>query len=226
MACLLASAPAWAATHPLPSTVTVSGSGTVSRDPDRATLALRIETNDDAAANATSANNRIYNALLERLRGDGISASAIKTASYELNFVPKPAANDSYKPPRTGFVVSRDLLVSIDNLPSVGSVIDAAVAGGVTQIISVNFGIRDDRKARAAALAAAVQDGAAQATAIAQAAHRHLGAIRRISTVQNTPVFTPRMMSVAASAAQPPTEITPSAIQVSATVTITYVLAP
>jgi uncharacterized protein YggE len=219
LALVLASVPAWAATHTLTS-------GTISRDPDRATLAVALVTNDDAAANATSANNRIYNALLERMRGAGVSASAIKTSGYDLNFVPKPAVGDNYKPPRTGYVVTRSLSIVIDNLSTVGSVIDAAVAAGVTQVNGVSYGLRDERSARSAALSAAVGDAAAQATAIAQAAHLHLGAIRRMSTVQSSPVFAPQVMRMSVAENAAPTQITPSAVEVHASVTVTYLLVP
>ncbi len=225
VAYLLACVPALAATN-APSTVTVSGSGTISRDPDRATLSVSIVTNNDVAATATSANNRLYSALVDRMRGVGIAAGAIKTSSYDLNFVPKPPPGDNYKPPQTGFIVTRALSITIDNLSNVGGVIDAAVAAGVTQVNGVSFGLRDERGAHAAALGAAVEDAAAQAAAIAQAAHLHLGAVRTISSVQS-PVFAPQVMRIAAVAAAPvPTQITPSAVEVHATVTVTYDLAP
>ncbi len=211
VACLLACVPALAATPQ--STVTVSGSGTISRDPDRAMLSVSIVTNDNVASTATSSNNRLYNALVERMRGAGIAAGAVKTSSYDLNFVPKPPAGDNYKPPQTGYIVTRGISITIDNLSNVGGVIDAAVAAGVTQVNGVGYGLRDERGAHAAA--------------IAQAAHVHLGAIRRISSVQSPPVFAARAVTLAVRApAQVPTEITPSAIEVHATVTVTYDLTP
>ena len=223
--CLLACAPALAATPQ--STVTVSGSGTISRDPDRAMLSVSIVTNDSVASTATSANNRLYNALVDRMRGAGIAAAAIKTTSYDLNFVPKPPPGDNYKPPQTGYIVTRGIAITIDNLSNVGGVIDAAVAAGVTQVNGVSYGLRDERGAHSAALANAVEDAAAQAAAIAQAAHMHLGAIRRISSVQSSPVFAARALTMAVKApAQVPTEITPSAVEVHATVTVTYALMP
>ena len=106
--------PALAATPS--STLTVSGSGTISRDPDRATLSVSIVTNNDVAATATSANNRLYGALVDRMRSVGIAAGAIKTSSYDLNFVPKPPPGDNYRPPQTGFIVTRGLSITIDNL--------------------------------------------------------------------------------------------------------------
>jgi uncharacterized protein len=220
------SAPTLAAQNVVPN-LTVTGSGTVSRDPDRATLLLSIITNDDSATNATSQNNRIYNAVTGKLHGLGIAQSSISTSRYDVSFVPKPSAGENYKPPRTGFIVTRSLSITIDNLSSVGSTIDAAVGAGVTQIDGVAFGLRDDRNAHAAALAAAVHDANAQAAAIAQAAHLRLGAIRRIATGEAPQIGPVRLQALALKAAPAvPTEIAPSQVNVHATVTITYAVSP
>jgi uncharacterized protein YggE len=72
----------------------------------------------------------------------------------------------------------------------------------------VAYGLRDERGAHAAA-------------------HLRVGAVRRMSTVQSAPVFAPQVlrMSVAATA-QVPTQITPSAVEVNASITVTYQLLP
>lgn len=211
-----------------PSSLTVWGQGTIERDPDRATLTLSVVTNDDSAAMATSQNNQTYNALEGRLHGIGLTDAAIHTRSFGITYVAKPAANAPYKPPRTGYVVTRVLSITLDNLTLVGRAIDAAVAAGVPEVDGVGYGLRDQRSAYDAALAAAVQDAQAQAAAIAQAAHVHLGAIRTIES-GSMPVFQPqviRALAVAAPAPPVPTEITPSQVEIQATVRVTFLLAP
>src|ERR1700681_2599122 len=81
---------------PVP-TVSVGGEGVVTRTPDRATIALQIVTNNDAASNATSQNNAVYAGLRTRLAALGIAESAIHTNSFGMNFIPKPADAASYK---------------------------------------------------------------------------------------------------------------------------------
>jgi uncharacterized protein YggE len=66
-------------------TLTVTGAGSVTRPPDRATVAFRIETTNDQAAAATSANAAIANALTARLAPLRIPPRAISTAGYALN---------------------------------------------------------------------------------------------------------------------------------------------
>ena len=204
--------------------ITVTGQGTISRAPDQATLALQIVTNNDVAATATSQNNTVYNALRSRLASIGIAESALHTRGFNVNFVPKPTDATSFKPPRTGYVVTRSLDVTLNDLTAVGRAIDGAVAAGVSDIGGVSYGFKDRRAVYAEALAAAVRDAGTQANAIATAAGLRLGPIRAInaggSVVPRQPVLMGRAM--AANAAPVPTEIQPSDIDVSASVTVTY----
>ena len=203
--------------------LTVTGQGTITRDPDRATLAVTIVTSNDVASTSSSQNNAIYNALLAHLRTIGITQPAIRTTSYAITFVPKPAETATYRPPHTGYVVSRALAITIDNLSLVGRATDAAVAAGVEQIDGVSFGLRNERAAYAAALAAAVNDAAMQASTLAAAAHMHLGAIQTMYTGAPRQPPLP-LRALAAAAPNVPTEIPPSQIEVHATVTVTYTL--
>lgn len=223
---LLMMVPATSLAADPPSTMTVAGQGTIERDPDQATLALSVVTSNDSAATATSMNNQTYNSVLSSLRGIGLTDSAVKTVNFDVTFVAKPPPNATYKPPHTGYVVTRALSVTIANLSLVGKAIDAAVGAGVEQIGGVSYGLHDQRSAYAAALAAAVQDAQAQATALAGAAHVHLGAIRAIVAAGAQPPRPMMAQRLAVAAPAVPTEISPSQVQVQATVTVTYGISP
>jgi uncharacterized protein len=208
-------------------TVSVNGEGVVTRTPDRATVTLQIVTNNDAATAATSQNNTIYGTLRSRLGAIGIVESAIHTNSFGMTFVPKPVNSTDYHPPRTGYVVTRSLGITVDNLDVVGRTIDAAVAAGITDLGGVSYGLRDQRAAYSIALAAAVKDAEAQASAIAEAAHMHLGALRNVNAGGFVAPLPGPVFRAAAQAAAPlPTEIQPSNITVRATVSATYRLTP
>lgn len=208
-----------------PATLTVAGEGTVTRAPDRATLGVTLISNSDDAQNATSANNKTYATLVSRMAALHVAESSIRTTSYDVSFVPKPDASAQYKPPRTGFIVTRQLQIAIDDMAGVGRAVDAAVAAGVTQIDGVTFGLRDRRAAYADALAAAMQDAESQATALAKAAHARLGAVRRIDAVRALPQASQAGVMLRA-AASVPTELQPSQVEVRATVNVTYALQP
>jgi uncharacterized protein YggE len=224
LALSLCFAPRYAAAQGAPH-LSVTGVGTITREPDRATLAVTIVTSNDVASTSSSQNNTTYNALLARLRGIGIAQSAVRTTNYAITFVPKPTEAATYKPAHTGYVVTRSLAITIDDLSLVGRATDAAVSAGVEQIDGVSFGLRDERSAYGSALAAAVRDAALQAKALADAAHVRLGAVRTMTTgsPQQAPV---PLRALAVAAPNVPTEIPPSQIEVHATVIVTYMLLP
>lgn len=203
--------------------IRVTGQGSVSQAPDRASLNLSILSNNDQAQAATSQNNTTYAAVVGRLGAVGIAERDIHTTSFNITFVPKPEPAAQYKPPRTGYIVTRQLAVTIDNLALVGRAIDAAVAAGATQIDGVSYGLRDIQSAYAKALAAAMHDAALQAAALADAAHLRLGAIQSITAGGTLPPPAPQLRALAAEAQ---TTIPPSDVQVHASVIVTYGVQP
>jgi uncharacterized protein YggE len=218
---VLGGAPRPAAAAP---TVRVTGEATVSQAPDRASLNVSIVTNSDEAQSATSQNNATYAAVVGRLGGIGIEERDVRTSSFNISFVPKPEATAQYKPPRTGYIVTRELTVTIDNLALVGRAIDAAVAAGATQIDGVRYGLRDSETAYAKALSAAMHDAGVQAAALAESAHLRLGSIQSIAAGRTLPGAPVPLLRVAA--AQASTTIPPSNVEIHASVVVTYGLQP
>jgi uncharacterized protein YggE len=220
--------PAAAQTAPvIPPAITVSGTGTVQRNPDKADVSFTIVTNDDDATRATSQNNARYSALLAKLAPLGIPATAVKTSYYNAQFVPRPPQPNPQSSERYGYVVTRSVDVTRDRTDDSGAVIDAGVAAGVTSVGGVTFGLRDERAAYRDALAAAVADAAAQAAVLAAAAHVRLGGVLQINA-GGDPNVGPRPMFRAALAASAPvpTELPPSDLTFNATVSVRYAIAP
>lgn len=209
-------------------TLTVAGNGSITRTPDQAVVRLEIETNDDVAARATSANNAAYAKLAGALHALGLADADIKTAGYNLNYMPRPPQLPQPPPPyppRYGYTVDRSIDVTTGRTDQAGAIIDAAVRSGVTSIGGVSFGVRDQRAAQRQALAAAVADAESQARALADAAHVRLGRILRIAPPSIGPVTRPVLFQARMAAAPVPTEIQPGDLTVTATVNITYAIA-
>jgi len=231
LAVLAATSPALAqngASSSRVSTITVGGQGAIDRNPDQAIVSLTIITNDDNATRATSANNSTYNALVAKLAGLGVPASAIRTTSYGLNYNPHPQQANQQFPQRYGFVVNRGLAVTASRTDQAGAIVDAAVSSGVSNVDGIAFGLHDQRSAYRQAQAAAVADAEAQAHALAAAAHVR---IVRVLDISSGSVIGPRPVvfgaeRMAMAAAPVPTDVQPSALTVTANVTITYEVAP
>jgi uncharacterized protein YggE len=209
-------------------TIVVNGQSVVSRPPDVATVSLGIATRNDVAQAATSDNNRRYEDLRNRLHALGVGDPAIRTTSFNVNYVaPEPTVPINERPP-SGYTVSRQVEIKLSNLDLVGTVIDQAVAANVTEVNNVAYTLSNERQIYAQALGGAVADAQRQARAMAAAANLR---ILRIAAMQSGYFSPPVVMRAAAvhdgnQAAPPPTQISPSNVDVHATVTVTYVVGP
>jgi hypothetical protein len=231
--------------------VIITGQGLVSRPPDSATLSTSIVTNDDVAANATAKNNAIFATLTSALAALHIDAADIKSTYYNVTFNPRPATPPAatgapaptgaiaqiypypypYPGPggRYGFVVNRQLTITVSQVNDVGTVIDAAVRAGVTGVTGVTYGLKDRAQANQAALALALTDAGNQAKVVAESTHLRLVGIKQIQIGQQYaggPVPMPMRAVGPDAIPSMPTQITPSPIDVRATVTVTYNLKP
>jgi uncharacterized protein YggE len=207
----------------------VSGQGSIDRAPDQAVVSFSIVTNDDNATQATSAANGIYNALVARLHALGVDPAAIKTTSYGVSYNPRPAQPNPQFQQRYGFVVTRAVAVTSAQTDRVGAIIDAAIAAGVTNVNDVAFGLHDNRSPYRAALAAALSDADGQARALAAEAHVHIVRVLAISAGGSSVPIHPVTRFAALAAGPPPpvpTDLQSSSLSITATVSVTYEIAP
>ncbi len=147
--------------------IEVSGTGEARSAPDVANLSLQIETHAATAEETSSKNaalaQKVVKELKDRLAGKG----TVETGDYSLN--PEYADNNTprQKPVITGYSAQNTITVETTELPLLGSLIDGAISAGANRINYLNFGLRDDAKAREAAIANASKDAQAQAQALA-----------------------------------------------------------
>ncbi|PZR58506.1 MAG: hypothetical protein DLM50_03230 [Candidatus Meridianibacter frigidus] len=232
---LLAAAPA---KPPNAITITVNGEGAISKAPDTAAVTASIQTNADTAQSAAEDNNGRYNDMRNKLHAIGVSDDQIRTTSYNVNYVqpqPEPPGGPTtagpvpgpYYGPHPGFNVTRDVQITTKDLNAVGTIIDQALSARVTNIYGVGYTNSQERTLHAQALKMAVADAQQQAQAMAEAAHLR---IVRVQSLQSGYYAQPMVMRAMGTAPSPtpqiPTEIAPGNLDVRATVTVTYLLAP
>ncbi len=223
-------APSLAADPARPTQIVVYGTGHSSQTPRQAVVNLAINTNDAVAANATRANNDIYNAMVAQLAPLGVGAADVKFIGFNLNFVPPPPkGTPAYS--RSGYYVNRSVAITVHDFNNVGKVVDACVAAGVTNVYNVSFGLGDASAPQRDAYAHAVADARAQGEALARAAGLRI--IRIASIQQGYAPIAPRteitrIMTMASGipVPQPPTALQPSNIEVTANVTVVFDAVP
>jgi uncharacterized protein YggE len=198
------SLPAFAAD---PHTITMTGHGEIKAVPDIATINAGVTTNAPTAAAALSANSAHMNQVFAALKKLGVPDRAIRTSGFSVS--PQYTNGDNNNPRHlTGYQVSNEVNVRLDDVTRTGAVLDTLVAAGANQMNGIGFDIADPAPALEKARIQAVADARARAATYAQAAGVTLGPIVSISEGGGETVPRPmfRVMTVSASAVVAPGE--------------------
>ena len=124
----------------LQNTIFVSGLGSASRQADKATVTLGVQTQHASASEAVRMNAESMTAVIDALKGIGITEDEMKTVSYSVN----PVYGRDNWDIVTGYRVVNMIQVEIKDIDKVGSVIDTAASSGANRIYGIAFGLTDD----------------------------------------------------------------------------------
>jgi uncharacterized protein YggE len=202
-------------------TITVSGEGEAKAAPDEAHLRAGVVTEARNAAEALAANTRAMNQVFAALRRLGIPDKSIQTSDFTVSPQYKSDRNGDSTSAISGYQVSNEVVVTVDDLAKLGAALDALGASGANSLGNMDFDIRDPKPLMAAARADAMKDAAARAQSYAAAGGFTLGPILEVSEggaeMQRPMMKAAPMMRMAAAVPVASGENT-----VSASVTVTY----
>ena len=208
--------------------ITVTATGTVQREPERAVIIVAVESSAASAQTAAQTNARKMEAVYAALRRAGIVPPKVRTISYELHpEYSRPSRDNPEGTPRViGYRAINMVLVEVDTIARVGAVIDAAISSGANRIHNLSFELRDVESARLEALRLATTRARREAEVLASAAGQTLGVPVSISS---SSYFEPRQyrmeavrMDMAGAPAPPPTPIEGGTLTITANVNIVY----
>jgi uncharacterized protein YggE len=207
-------------------TLRVGGDGQIQVAPDHATVRVGATAQAEDASAAQDQVNQVMQKALASLREMGIAEEKIQTSDLSLWPVydqPQPDDRGMMRPPNiVGYQASNVVSVELDDLTKIGAVIDACVAAGANQLQGVQFGLRNDTRAKSEALRRAVAAARTKAEVLAQAAGLQLGALAELNEAgvdfQPPQPMRGRMaMEMAAD-----TQVQPGQLTVTARVTLVY----
>jgi uncharacterized protein YggE len=211
-----------------PPVLTVSGTGQARVAPDEATVRLGVLAQAPTAREAQSQVNRSAQGVLDAIRKLGVPAEKIQTTGLSLN--PQYAQGKPDQGPRiAGYQASNTVTVLLEDLSKVGPVIDAGLTSGANNLDGVEFGLRDDGAARAAALTGAVRSARTKAEALARALRVRLVEIAEVAEggVSISPPPSPFRGKMAMAAdALVATPVSAGEVGVDASVTVRWRIAP
>ncbi len=167
----------------------VSGSATVSANPDIAQAQLGVQTFADSVAQAVAENNARSAAIQAAMAAQGIPAKDLHTTGF--NVYPQM----DYEKDRAGVVVgywaTNTLNVSMRDLAKVGEVLQAGIEAGANNVSGLYFSLEDPDSLLQEARVQAVADARQRAMALVEAAGAKLG--RVLSIRETSPWYGPVM---------------------------------
>ncbi len=160
----------------------MSGQGEVRAAPDTVTLSAGVTSEAPTAAAALAANTTRMQSVFAALKKLGLADKDMQTANFSVSpqMAPQTANNNSQPPHVTGYQVSNQLQLRLDDVSRLGPAIDALVTAGANQMNGIDFAIKDSAPLLAEARADAVSDARAKAEIYAKAAGVSLGPILSI----------------------------------------------
>ena len=211
--------------QPDPPLVVTTGEASVKRAPDRAWVQIAAESRAKTPREAQKLNVDAMNAVMQKLKGAGLPADAVRTASYDLQ--PEFDYRDGRQTLR-GYVARNSVEVRLDDIARVGEILDMVVVAGATNVSGIRFDLKDRAAAEREALSRAVADARGRAEAAASGAGMRIDRVVRIEEqrqfVPGPPPRPMRMMTAEVGAAQGDVPVSPGELEIRSLVTLTAIV--
>jgi len=202
-----------AADTPTKKTITVTGSGTVTTVPDRASFQFTVNTRGATAKAALAQNSTATAAVIAALKNAGVAAADLQTSQVSLS----PQTNQDGTT-IIGYLASSSVNAKT-TIAKAGELVDTAVSAGADGVGGPMLSRSDSDALYRDALEDAVADAKQKAQALAAAAGLSLGDVQTIveGSQQSPPIMYAQKLDAASS-----TPIEPGTQEIDATVTVTY----
>jgi len=208
--------------------ITVTGQGEVSVEPDMATVIIGVQAEAEVAADALDVASAATANILATLDVEGVLAEDIRSGAIRLN----PRYSQSVLSSGTqisGYQAVNSIEVRVNDLDALGGLLAAVVGDGANRLDGVQFGLQDPQVAMDEARRRAVAEGARLAALYASAAGVSLGELTMLNEGGSggyRPVIAEaRQMEMAASSPQYDVPISAGKIELNASITMVYTIA-
>jgi len=149
-------------------TISVAGEGIVRLDPDTADVSLTVQSISTSLKTAQDNVTEGLASVTDVLTEAGVAPDDIATASYEIFPQNEYDDNGNFEG-ISGFNVTATLTVTIRDIDTVGTILDAAITGGATGINGIRFYTDDPAVPASEARTMAITNARAKADELAAA---------------------------------------------------------
>lgn len=206
-----------------PHIVRASGDATVTAKPDRARISIGVQTDGHTAEAAAAENATQVSHVLTAVKRTLGSGGEVKTENYSVS--------PQFEYPKTGgpgkvvgYRANNTVAITVDDLPLVSKIIDAATESGANNIEGIAFQLKDPAAVQAHALAEAAAKARANADAIAKALNLRVVGVSQAEASGGAPPIRPMFMAGRAMATMEAKQATPveaGNLEIQASVTVT-----
>ena len=205
-------------------TIHVTGSGSVTGEPDIATLDVGVSVEREIVAEARGEAASAMTALINSLQANNVAEKDIKTENFSI--YPQYDYTDDGRVLR-GYRVNNTVRAKVRDLATLGDVIDAAAGAGGDSIVinSIQFMIDDTTPLQTKARSLAVKDAEAKAQTLAKASGVRLGepvTISESTYFEGPPIPFATAEVAFDDVARSSTPIAPGELTVTVTVNVVY----
>jgi uncharacterized protein YggE len=216
-----------AADPPLLRIVTTEGQATIRTVPDEASISMAVEAREPSLGAARDRAARVVEAFLADARKLGVEDKDIATLGARVQ-PDYEWIRDTGERRLRGYIVTREIRVTLDDLELVGPLVEKATAAGVNQIQPAMLASSRREELERQALAEATRDARRRAEAAAGAVDARVGAVRTIDAAPQRVQPVPREAVLMAADARSDSGggWQPGEITIPARVTVTFDLEP
>lgn len=172
------SAVGWAAEVDQPY-ISVSGESTVEVAANRVDINVAVVTEGTDVKTAQAQNAKIAEKLIEALNNAGIKQQNIMTSGY--NIQPNYDYARDGQPQLIGYRVVNEVKVTVEDVSTVGSIIDTAVQNGANEVRNISFYAVGNTEQKIAALRQAVENARQKAEVLAGALGKEIVGVKSAS---------------------------------------------
>jgi len=208
-------------------TVSAQGASLLEASPDKVSVYLSIEAKNKTAQGAKDAHDKILDEAILQLLRIGLERKDIKTVNFNI-YPEYDWANG--KNELKGYIARQDIIIEIENFDLVANIVDASITAGAL-VSSINFELSQEKQNeyKAQALEEASKDARKKAEATAKGLGKNIGKLISVQGEEFNygPIIYYRADSAGGSVAeakQAAISLTPTDIEVSASVKVEYKL--
>lgn len=208
-------------------TISVSGTGTVSVEPDTADVNFAVQSDSETLKEAQDDASTRLQAITDELIAGGVAEDDVVTSSYYVTVMNEYDGDGNFER-ISGYRVDAQITATIRNLDVLGDLLDSVVTAGANGIYGMYFYVNDPGPAASQARTAAMEDARAKADELAEASGVTISGVISISeTWAPSPVSRDYDMGGSggadmAAAESMPVPVSPGSSDISVEIQVTY----